>query len=156
MQSVKRFLNWRIGFAVCCLVYVAWVVHLSRNNFDMVHSQYRLIERHLQPQHLARTALQELTDRCRQAARLAGPHPRSEAAETAMAADPCLSWPAAVVAERQQKVEARLTQERNLAIRKLVLFYLSFGFFFLFVPPALLYLLLSFFSWLYRNIMVVR
>ena len=53
-------------------------------------------------------------------------------------------------------VKERLTQERNLAVRKLVLFYLSFGSFFLVVPPALFYIFLSFVSWLLRNIRVVR
>ena len=152
MHSLKKFLTWRKIFAVSCLVYLVWVVGVSNSNFYMVHREYRWAEMRVQPKWIAKTARQELVDQCRQKAIWSGSRLHASDKDS----DPCLSWPPSTVAERQQVVKERLVQERNLAIRKLVLFYVSFGFFFLVMPPAFLYLFLVFVSWLFRNITVVR
>jgi len=155
MKALRKILSRRICFAVCSLVYVPWLVLLSLNNFDMVHSQYRRAGERLRPAHIAAVALRELTDQCRQEARH-GQRLPPVGEKGAAAADPCQSLPAAVVEARQKVVQARLAHERSLAGRKLVLFYVSFGVFFLLLPLVFLYLLLFFSSWVFRNIKVIK
>lgn len=146
----KKSVNWRVGYTVCCLVYVVWVVYLSFNNFDMVHREYRRAEKRLQPLQIEEIALQELVGQCRKKLKRAGRF-REVGAE-----DLCRSWPAAVLAERQKAVEERLVKEKSRIHRKLVIFYISFGLVFLFLPIVFMYLLVSFFIWLYRNIKIVE
>jgi len=147
---------WRIGYAACCLVYVAWMVHLSFNNFDMVHSDYRRAGERLQPARIAKIALRELVEQCRQDS-LRSNHLRPAADKGGVVSqDPCLSWPTTVLAQQQGVVKERLLAERRLAGRKLVLFYGSFGIIFLILPPAFLYLLLSFLFWMFRNLKFIK
>ena len=150
MRARSKSLLWRIGYGVCCLLYVAWVVHLSPTNFDMVHGEYRRVAARLQPERIEELALKELVEKCRKESGRSNRNRHTSVDQAA--ADPCLSWPVAALEKRQKVVAERLVDERRGAVRKLVLFYLGFGIFFLILPPVILYLLLSFFIWLYRSI----
>ncbi|MDH5299669.1 MAG: hypothetical protein OEV91_11690 [Desulfobulbaceae bacterium] len=149
MNSLKKFLTWRTGFAVCCLLYLPWVVVLGRNNFAMVHIDYRRADERLQPAHIAAVAHRELVEECRREAE-AGREWGGAGEEG------CLSLPPTVVDARQREVLERLVHEQRLALRKVAFFYVSFGLFFLILPPACLYLLFFLSSWLLGNIKVVR
>ncbi len=150
MRLPKKLSGWQGVFALCCLIYLPWMISLGRNNFDMVHSQYRQAGARLEPAHIAAAALEELATRCRLEAKRRGVFFR------AGSDDPCLAVPPEILKAQQAVVRARLGHQRDLALRKLVLFYISFGLFFLFLPPALLYLLLVFCSWFFLNIKVVK
>ncbi|HIJ78253.1 MAG: hypothetical protein OEY01_02970 [Desulfobulbaceae bacterium] len=149
MTARNKMMNWRLGYGVGCLVYLVWVVQLSFNNFGMVHHDYRSAEARLQPQRIEAMALAELVGQCRKEAGRGGRH---RPATAQVVADPCRDWPAPVIAARQKAVAERLAGELSLAVRKLVLFYVSFGVIFLILPPVILYLLLSFFIWLYQGV----
>ena len=155
MRSQKKIMTWRLAYAACSLLYVAWVVHLSLHNFEMVHSDYRRAGERLQPARIAAIALQELVEQCRQEV-IANDQPRPANAGEALAADdPCLAWPTTVLEERQKDVKERLLGQRSLTGRKLLLFYLTFGTIFLIMPPLLLYLLLSLLAWILRSLKFV-
>lgn len=144
MSSRKTVLAWRLAYGVCCLVYVAWMAQLASNNFEMVHRHYRQAVERLQPAQIAEIAHQELVDQY-----------YNDATSGARFSPPAgfdLSLPTNVVEARQKEVRARLLGQRNLAGRKLVLFYISFGSIFLILPPVVFYLLLSFLVWLFRNL----
>ena len=148
MTSRKKVLLWRVGYAVCTLAYMAWVVHLSFNNFDMVHSHYRQAGLRLQPAHIEATALKGLVAQCRKENKGVELLPGVE--------DPCQSFPAAVVEARQKRVEERALAARSLAWRKMVVFYLSFGTIFLILPPVGLRLLISFSMMILRNLKLIE
>ena len=155
MRSQKKGINWQIGYAVFCLVYVAWVVYLSLDNFDMVHGDYRRAGEQLQPPRIRELAIRELVAQCRREEKSSSRlRPTGERASAA-AEDPCLSWPAAVVAEREKTVTEHLTITRSRFLRKLVVFYITFGIVFLIMPLVLLYLLLTFTIWIFRNLKFV-
>ncbi|MDH3328022.1 MAG: hypothetical protein OEM01_02190 [Desulfobulbaceae bacterium] len=156
MRPLNKSHIWKICYAVCTLVYMAWVVYLSLNNFGMVHRQYRLAGERLQPARIEEIALQELVDRCRRESKRIDRLRSAGEKNSAAAEDNCLSWTTTVLEERQKAVEERLVEEKSRVGRKLVLFYVSFGLVFLILPPAFLYLLLSFFIWIYRSIKFVK
>ena len=104
----------------------------------------------MQLEQVKEIALQELVDQCRKKLKRAG-RLREVGAE-----ERCRSWPATVLAQRQKAVEERLVEEKRRVRSKLVTFYIFFGFVFLFLPLAFVYLLLSFFIWLFRNIKIVE
>lgn len=143
-QQLNRH-RWRIVYGIGCLLYMAWVVHLSFNNFDMVHSDYRRAGERMRPARIEAAALRELTDNCRAALVRSGLHLSAADIDAA-----CRSFPEADLAARRMAVGKRLASERRLAGRKMVLFYLSFGLFFLVLPPVILYFLLSLFAWLLK------
>lgn len=156
MRSLKKSRIWRISYAVCCLIYVVWVVQLSLNNFDMVHSDYRRNEKSLQPAQIKEIALQELVSQCRKELKRSGRHQSDGDKSSVATDDTCLSWPAAVLEQRQNAVERRLAEEQSRGIGKLVVFYVFFGIIFLILPPVLLYLLLSLFIWIFKTIKIAR
>ena len=156
MRSLKKSRIWRISYAVCCLIYVVWVVQLSLNNFDMVHSDYRRNEKSLQPAQIKEIALQELVSQCRKELKRSGRHSSDGDKSSVATDDTCLSWPAAVLEQRQNAVERRLAEEQSRGIGKLVVFYVFFGIIFLILPPVLLYLLLSLFIWIFKTIKIAR
>ena len=156
MGSLKKSRTLRLGFAVCCLAYVAWVVYLGLKKFDMVHSDYRRAGERLQPERIREIALQELVDQCRRESKRSD-RLRSAADESFTAAeDPCLSWPENVLEERQKTVAKRLLGEKNRSGLKLVLFYVFFVVVFLVLPLGMMYGLLSFLIWLRRNLQFVK
>lgn len=149
-------LTWRYGFALFCLAYAAWVIFLGLDNFAKVHGEYRRARENQQPARLEEIARHELVDQCRGAARRGG---RSRAAGVAVPAgseEDCLSVPESVLAERKKEVAGSLRAEEKLFRRKLVTFYLSFAIFFIALPLGFLYLLLTFLSWLFRDMKFVK
>ena len=149
-------MNWRIVYAVCCLVYVGWVVYLSLNNFGMVHKQYRQARENLQPTRIEEIATKELVDKCRKKLKRSDRHPSVYDMTSGVAEDPCLSMPAAVLEERKKTVEEHLVEDKSRVRRKLVWFYITFGVVFLILPVTFVYMLVSFCIWLFRNIKLVE
>jgi len=144
MTTRQKKRLWWCVYAVCTVIYMVWVVHLSRYNFDMVHRHYRQAGERLQPARIEAIAREELETKCRKEAKRVGLSTYTD--------DHCRSWPATVLAARQKKVETRLLAEKSLAWRKLVIFYLSFGAIFLILPPLIVRLLISLGAFILRNL----
>ena len=143
---MKKFQHWRIIYAVGCLVYMGWMIHVGSNEFDRVNGQYRRIVEQLDTGRIRTGALEELTDECRRES--AGRLDRQEA--------DCLSWPPTVVEAREKAVEERRIRARERGTIKLVLFYTGFVVIFLLAPPLFIYLLVVGIIKLYSNIKIVR
>lgn len=160
MSSSHKSLNWRIGFAAFCIVYTVWVVYLSFDNFDKVHSEYRSVRMMLQPGRIDDIARKELIDQCRKDSRRElkriDRYRKGSSISATAAEDHCLSWPPAILEERQKVVAERLVIEKGKFKRKVIVFYISFGFFFLIIPMVFLYLLLSLLIWAFRGLKLVK
>lgn len=156
MKSWNIKMIWRAGFIFCSLIYVVWIVYLSQGNFDMVHSDYRRTVKRLQPAQIEQIALQELAAECRAELKYKENNLSAEKQSVQIVEDPCLSWPAATLAQKQEAVETRLVKERNRVRQKLVIFYITFGFFFMILPLSFLYFLLSFIFWIFKNVRIVE
>jgi len=141
----EKSLLWRGCYIVCCLAYLPWVVYLSLNDFDMVHSQYHRTKKRVQPAQIEQIARQELVDQCRKALR--GKNRQPIAGD-----DSCLSLPTVALEARQKVVTERLTAEQRRAGRKIVVFYLTFLGVFLILPVFLLYQLFTLLSWTIKTI----
>lgn len=144
--------NWRIVFGVCSLVYMAVMMYLSVNNFAMVHREHRRIVKQLQPAQIEKVALQELVERCRKESESLAAHQTVMNKPVFTGEDPCLTWPAADLEERQNAVKERLEKKKGGVIRKLILFYITFGIFFLILPPVIIYLVLTIFIWIFKSV----
>ena len=160
MSSLNKSRNWQIGFVVFCLVYTIWVVYLSFDNFDKVHREYRSVNMRLRPARIVDIAFQELVDQCRKDShkelkRIDRYRKGSNRSSTA-AEDSCLSWPKAILEERQKVVTEKLVIEKGRFKRKIIVFYISFSFFFLILPMGLLYLLLSVLIWVFKGMKFVK
>ena len=154
MRSGDKGLSWRLGYGVFCLVYAAWVVYLGLDNFDKVHGEYRRVREDLRPAQVEKIARHELVSECRRAARRSG---LSRAAGSAGdSEEPCLIFPETVLEERKKDVTANLLAEEKRFRRKLVVFYGTFGVFFVALPLGCLYLLLSFLIWIFRDLKFVK
>jgi len=138
--------RWRIGYAVCCLIYVAWVILLGVNDFQKVHRQYRQTGERLEPARVREITRRELIDECREAAVRAGNFND----------EGCLAVPSAILNERQRTVDDRLIDERNRAGRKLLLFYVFFVSLFLVAPPLVFYWLLVLFIRAVSKVRIVK
>ena len=156
MSTLRNGLNWRLGYAVFCLVYTVWVVYLGLDNFAKVHGEYRQARENLQPAQSEKIALQELVEQCRREARRSGRSRTAGDTAPGMSEDACHSFPEAVLAEREKVVAAQLLAEGKRFRRKLVVFYVIFGVFFVALPVVSLYLLLSFFIGLFRDLKFVK
>jgi len=160
MNILNKCGNWRIGFAVLCLFYTVWVVYLSFGNFDKVHREYRSVNMRLQPTRIVDIALQELVDKCRRDSRRElkriDRYRKGSNISSTESDDPCLSWPKAILEERQKVVAEKLVIEKGRFKRKIIVFYISFSFFFLILPMGLLYLLLSVLIWVFRGLKFVK
>jgi len=119
-------------YAVFCLVYAVWMIHLSSYEFARIHGQYRSAVNNLEPDRIKALALEELTDECR----------RQQGRSSDWQGAPCSEWSPAQVEVKGKKIEERLVQVKKRYGIKLVLFYISFVVFFLLAPLILLYLLL--------------
>jgi hypothetical protein len=149
-------MNWRFGYALICLVYAAWVVYLGLDNFAKVYGEYQRARESRQPAQVEKIARQELIDQCRrEAKRSSRPRAAGDAVQR-LAEDACRSFPDAVLAERKNAVKEQFLAEEKLFRRKLVLFSVTFGIFFVVLPLGLLYLLLSFFTWLFRDMKFIK
>ena len=156
MRVPRQGRFWWIAYALCCLVYMVWMVRLGQHDLGMVHSQYQQAGARLQPEHIRKKALQELVDQCRQDARVRGGPGSTGNAAIATAEDPCRSWPPAVLERQQHSVQERLAREKSRAQRKLVLFYGAFVIVFLLLPPLILFLPLSAVIWVIKRIRLAR
>jgi len=65
---MKIFRRWKIIYAVCCLVYIGWVIHVGDNEFDRINSQYRRLVSQLDAGRIRTAAIDELITECRRAA----------------------------------------------------------------------------------------
>jgi hypothetical protein len=156
MRAADNRMNWRYGYGVFCLLYAGWVVYLGQENFAKVDGEYRRAREYQQPSQVERIARQELAAECRRAVQRES---RSRAAgdpDPAVSEDACRSFPEALLAERKRDVAANLRAEEKLFRRKLVVFYLTFGVFFVVLPLGFLYLLLAFLIWLFRDMKFVK
>lgn len=147
-------MSWRAIFAAFCLLYTAWVVFLGLGNFAKVHGEYRRVRESQQPTRIERIALQELVGECRRAEERAG---RGGANDVPIAAEEdCRSFPPPVLEARKKNIAVNLQAEEKRFLRKLVVFYAGFGLFFVVLPLGLLYLLLSFLVWLFKDMKFVK
>ncbi|MCL7487889.1 MAG: hypothetical protein M8357_06925 [Desulfobulbaceae bacterium] len=156
MSSVGSNLNWRIAYAVFCVIYAAGMVYLGLDNFDKVHSEYRWARERVKPAMVSKIALQELESQCRRKLQRGDGYRTSGDTTSEMSEDACRSFPAVVREEREKAVQSRLLAEKERFLRKLVVFYASFGIFFLVIPLVLLYLLLSFFIWIFKDLKISK
>ena len=142
----KIFRHWKIIYAICCLVYIGWMIHVGGNEFDRINGQYRRLTTQLEPERIRTAALEELALECsRDSRRLTG---QGEV--------DCTSWKPAVVEVRMQAITERQLLAKQRGTIKLVLFYTGFVVIFLLVPVILFYLLIAAGILLYKNIKIVR
>jgi hypothetical protein len=146
LRFMKKLRKWQIIYALCCLVYMGWVMHVGTNEFDRINGQYRRLVAQLDAGLIRTGALEELSAECRK-----NPGRRTGPEEEA-----CLSWPSPVVEAKARDLEVRRIRARERGAIKLVLFYTGFVFIFLLAPPVLIYLLLIGIITLYKNIKIVR
>jgi len=141
----KFFRHWRIIYALSCLVYIGWVIHVGANEFNRINGQYRRIVEQLDAGRIRSAALEELIAECRRKSR---ERLGMEAA--------CTSWPPHVLEAREKAVEERLIRTRERGIIKVVLFYTGFVLIFLLGPSLFIYLLIVGIIRLYKSIKIVR
>jgi len=156
MSSAGNRLNWRIGYAVFCIIYTAGIVYLGLDNFDKVHGEYRWARERVKPASVSKITLQELESQCRRKLQRRDGYRTSGDTASEISEDPCRSFPAVVREERQEAVQSRLLAEKERFLRKLVVFYASFGIFFLVIPLVLLYFLLCFFIWIFKDLKISK
>ena len=160
MRSQHKGFTWRTGFAVFCLAYTAWMVYLGLGNLDKVHREYRWAVQELQPDRIDKIVRQDLAAECRKVTprqpRRGDRYLSAGAMPQTAAADPCRSFPPAVIEERRTAVTERLQEEKSRLQRRLVAFSISFTMFFVLLPLAALYLLLTFLAWLFRDMKFIR
>jgi hypothetical protein len=138
--------RWRLGYVICCLIYAVWVIHLSVNDFDRIHRQYRETGARLAPSRSREIARQELIADCREEQVQLG---RFED-------EKCLTVLPADLEQKEKTVVKGLIDERHRALRKLIVFYATFVVIFLLAPPLLLYGLIIFFINVFLNVKVVK
>jgi len=126
----KIFRHWKIVYAVCCLIYAGWMIHVGTNEFDRINGQYRRLVEQLEPDRVRKVALEELAFECRK--KLQQRADREEA--------DCSSWEPLVLAARTQTVAERHIRAKERGFIKLVLFYTGFVVIFLLAPIILIYL----------------
>jgi len=143
---MKIFRRWKIIYAVCCLVYIGWVIHVGGNEFDRINSQYRRLVHPLDEDRIRAVAVEELVTECRRAAT-----DRLDTQE-----DSCSSWPPTVVEARGKAIEERLIRAKERGTIKLVLFYAGFVLIFLLGPPFIIYLLLVGAIKVWKSIKIVK
>jgi hypothetical protein len=143
---MKKIRKWQTIYAVCCLIYVGWVIDVGGNEFDRINSQYRRIVAQLDSHQIRTAALGELTAECQGLSRQSGE----------LEEDACSSWPLAVVEAKEKQIEERLLRARERGIIKLVVFYAGFVLIFLLAPPILLYLMILGIIKIYASIKFVR
>ncbi len=146
LKFMKIFQKWRVIYAVCCLVYMGWIIHVGANEFDRINGQYLRLAEELDAGGIRTGALEELSAECRRKSRKG----------TGLEEDGCLTWPLSVVKAREKEIKERRIRARERGFIKLVLFYTGFVVIFLLAPPILLYLLIFGIITLYKNIKIVR
>lgn len=130
---------------------------MAQSNFDKVHSEYRSARELLQPERTMAVALEELRTECRRELKRRGSRFRS--ADTRQAdtlSEACLVFPESRVDEHRVAVAERLAVEKDRLRSKMIVFYISFAVFFILLPLGLLYLLLAFLIWLFRDLKISK
>ena len=140
------FRHWKIIYAVCSLVYMAWVTNVGTNEFDRINGQYRKLVAQLDTSQIKSAVLEELAAECR----------RKSQENSYLEEDVCLSFPPQTVEAREKIIEERRIRARKRGTIKLLLFYTGFVAIFLLAPPTMLYLLIAAVIALYKNIKIVR
>ena len=143
---MKKIQAWKIIYAICCLVYMGWVINVGNNEFDRINSQYHAIVDQLNEDRIRTAALEELIAKCRKESKVLAD--REE--------DACFSWPPTVLEAKGKEIEERLIRARERGTIKVVLFYTGFVLLFLLTPPFLIYLLLIGIIKLKKSIKIVR
>lgn len=160
MTSSENRFNWRIGYAIFCVAYAGVVMYLGLDNFDKVHSEYRWARERSQPAQIVKIAHQELVDQCRRKYRRdtkrSDRYRENTSISSTEAEDPCFSWPESVLEERRITVAERLETETGKLKRKIIVFYISFGIFFLILPLVILYWLLALFIWIFKDMKFLK
>lgn len=142
----KIFRHWKIFYAICCLVYIGWMIHVGGNEFDRINGQYRRLVKQLEPDRIRTAAMEELAFEC-----------RKNLQQRVSPQEPDCSSPDPLVLEaRVQAVAERHVRARERGLIKLVLFYTGFVVIFLLAPIILIYLLIAAIILLYKNIKFVR
>lgn len=142
----KIFRHWKKIYTVCSIIYIGWMIYVGGNEFDRINSQYRHLNRQLEPDRITAATLDELAAECRRA--LSKQLRPQEAA--------CSDWLPSVVEAKRSEVAERTMQARKRGLVKIVLFYTGFVAIFLLAPVILLYLLILGIITLYKNIKIVR
>ena len=143
---MKKFRHWRIIYAICCLVYMGWVIHVGGNEFDRINGQYHRLVEQLDRGRIRAKALEELIAECR----------RESAVRLDLQEDACTSWPPSMVEAREKTIEERRIRAKERGTIKLLLFYTGFVLIFLLGPPLFIYLLLVGTIKIYKSITIVR
>lgn len=138
--------GWRIGYLICCLIYAGWVVHLSANDFEKVHLQYRETGARLAPAQSRKIARQALITACRGKQELLG-HIENQK---------CLAVSPADLAQKEKVVVKRLRGERHRALRKLIVFSATFVVIFLLAPPLLVYGMIILFIKVFSTVKITK
>lgn len=154
-EAGKR-MNWRYGYILFCLVYAGWLVYLGQDNFAKVHGEYRWARENQQPAQVEKIARQTLAADCRREAQRERRSRSAGDAAATVSEDLCRFFPEAVLEERKKDVAENLLAEEKRFLRKLVVFYGTFGVFFVALPLGCLYLLLSFLIWIFRDLKFVK
>jgi hypothetical protein len=165
MKNTGKHRAWRLLYASCCLIYVGWVASLSSHDFDRILREYRRIGRQMESGRILAAARQELLDECRRQSDMEGGGKNFAAngrrssgliGHGAPVDLECRFWPPEAVEAKMVQVSERLQERRHRVVRKLLLFSLLFAVIFLFIPPALIYLLIVGLIKLFRHIRFVR
>jgi len=142
----KIFGHWKIIYAICCLVYIGWMIHVGGNEFDRINGQYRRLVKQLEPDRIRTAAMEELAFEC-----------RKNLLQRVNPQEPdCSRWEPSVLEARVQAVAERHVRARERGLIKLFLFYTGFVVIFLLAPIILIYLLIAAIILLYKNIKFVR
>lgn len=142
----KIFRHWKIIYAVCCLIYMGWVIGVGGNEFDRINSQYRRIVAQLDVARIRDAALEELIAECR----------KEKKEQRGLQEAGCSSPPPQVTEARVKEIEERRTRDKERGIIKVVLFYTGFVLIFLLGPPLFIYLILAGGIKIYKSIQFVR
>jgi hypothetical protein len=154
MASVEKNFDWRIAYALFCLIYAGCLLYLGLGNINKVYGEYRQAVYRLQPEQIKRITFEELAQDCR--AKLKRRSSRTKANTLNNDRENCQTFPQTVLKEYQKTVAKRLQIEKKRYQRKLVVFYLSFGLFFVALPLFLLYLFLKFLIWLFKDLKISK
>jgi hypothetical protein len=143
---MRKIRAWKSIFAICCIVYIGWVIHVGGNEFDRINGQYRMIIQQLEPGRIKTAAVEELTEECRRVTKW----------QTGLKMEDCFYWPPPLVENKKKEIEERLTQAKKRGTIKVLLFYAGFVLIFLLTPPVLIYLFIAGILKLKENIEIVR
>ena len=154
MAPEKKTFDWRIAYGVFCLIYATCLVYLALGNINKVYGEYRQAVHRLQPQQIKNITFDELAQDCR--AKLKRRTSRTKDSTSIADLENCQTFPQDILKNHQIKVTHRLQIEKKRYQRKLIVFYFSFGLFFVALPLYMLFLFLKFFIWLFKDVKISK